>query len=376
MKSTWTIGCPWRVDGTGMSPNLLLMAKLLVLVFIRGGAWARMSDPFLPFFPWLDLIRSQGGWFGHGLHLMFLMGAAAVLMNVRPRIGCLLTGAAILLWQFGVTPEFRNHIFICGCLLFLAGCHGRTADPWLIRWQFALIYAGAALNKLLQADWWTGQFLFTWLTAELPAAGFRLTAKVVPPLLLAKLLSWFTMVAETALAVCFCRRQWVRPAVWMVLLLHGGMFVFLMGYRFGHFIEDILVGLIAFLSWPEQPLEIRTKGPADSLFPRLLRLLNPAASVHPTIARESAVWLETIGSEGHPTNGLALRSVLLFSPGVYFVLFAGDWALEVLLGQWDLYRFITVSFALTLLACFAPAKWLTWPTFWRKSRPSRPGVGL
>ena len=376
MKSTWTIGCPWRVDGTGMSPNLLLMAKLLVLVFARGGAWARMSDPFLPFFPWLDQMRSQGSWFGHGLHLMFLVGAAAVLLNVRPRIGCLLTGAAILLWQFGVMPEFRNHIFICGCLLFLAGCHGRTADPWLIRWQFALIYAGAATNKLLQADWWTGQFLVTWLTAELPAAGFRHASKLVPPLLLAKLLSWFTMVAEVALAVCFCRRQRVRPAVWIVLLLHGGMFVFLVGNRFGHFIEDILVGLIAFLSWPQQPLEVRTKGPDESLFSRLLRFLNPAASVHPAVPHKSADWLETTIGEARLTNGAALRTVLLFSPGFYFVLFAGDWALESLLVQGNIHCYLSVAVAVVLMASFAPAHWHGWRHLGRHFRPERPGVGL
>ncbi len=360
---------PWSCSGTELSPNLLLMAKLLSLIMLRGGVWAKVGDPFLPFFPGLDLLQSSGGWFGLLLRAALVLGSLSILFNVRPATGCLASGAAVILWQFGATPAFVNHVFICGCLLFLVGCHRGDDIPWLIRWQFAVLYAGAALNKLLQPDWWSGQMLLTWLTQELPAGAFRQLSRVVAAPMLAQAMSWFTIVTEVALALCFLRRKWIRPAVWLVLLLHGAMFVFLVGYRFGHFVEDILVGLLAFLAWPTVPLELRLCVPFAQQLRRLIRLLHRDDTIRMGGTSTSGHWLELRGLPETKTDEAALRTALLLAPGFYLSLFLGDWLLECLIGGTDLYRYVSVGAALALLAIFIP---VPWPRFGRQSRANPP----
>lgn len=360
---------PWSCTGTELSPNLLLMAKLLALILLRGEVWHKVGDPFLPYLAGLDQLQSSSGWFGLLLRAALVVGSLSILFNVRPATGCLVSGTAVILWQFGDTPAFRNHIYICGCLLFLAGCHRGDGEAWLIRWQFALLYAGAALNKLLQPDWWSGQMLLTWLTQELPAGAFRQLSRVVAAPMLAQAMSWFTIITEVALALCFLRRKWIRPAVWLVLLLHGAMFVFLVGYRFGHFVEDILVGLLAFLAWPTLPLELRVQVPFARQLRRLFRFLHPDDTIRMEGTSTPGHWLELHGLPETQTDEAALRTTLLLAPGFYLSLFLGDWLLERLLVGLDLYRYVSVGAALALLAIFIP---VPWPRFGRQSRANPP----
>jgi len=376
MNLPTTIGRPWRCDGTELSPNLLLMAKLLVLILIRGDVWEKLGDPFLPFLPAMDLLRSPEGWCALALRAGFAVGALAVMANAWPEIGCLILGSTVAGWQFAVTPEFRNHIFICGCLLILAGCHRNDSNPWLIRWQFFLLYAGAALNKLLQPDWWSGQMLLTWLTQELPAAGFRHLSALIPASSLALFLSWFTMIAEVVLAVCFWRKQSVRTAVWMVIALHGGMFVFLMGYRFGHFIEDILVGLIAFLEWPRQPLELRATGALRTLLARVLKISHPDAIVRLGDGPVAGNWLELHGLQTTKCNESALRTTLLLGSSLYLLLFTVDWLLEAFIGGKDAFRYLSVAAALALLCIVVPIRWPRSRCNCRATEGAATGVGL
>jgi hypothetical protein len=338
-SSSWR---PWRCDGTELPPNVLLMAKLLVLVMVRGGTLGKLGDPFLPFFPWLDVFREPAGWFAAGLRTAFVLGAFLLFANLRVRLGSLLVGGAILLWQFAVKPEFRNHVFICGCLLSLAACHRRDEEPWLLRWQFALVYFGAGLNKLMDPDWWSGQVILVWLTQELPAAGFRLLAAWIPARVLAIALSWPTIILELALAIAFMRRRSLSWAVWCVLALHGAMFVFLVGYRFGHFIDDILIGLLAFLAWPHAGLEVRADIGVRRWLAPFLGIFGDPGCFRWAGKPPAGTWLEIAGSEKYERNGKALRALIRYCPRIYLGLFALDWLLSLLLGA-DTYRYATVA---------------------------------
>src|SRR5690242_9341006 len=54
-RASWN---PLRCDGTELQPQTLLIAKLLALVFWRFGLWSSLPDPYNPFIPALEALRS------------------------------------------------------------------------------------------------------------------------------------------------------------------------------------------------------------------------------------------------------------------------------------------------------------------------------
>ena len=122
--------------------------------------------------------------------------------------------------------------------------------PWLLHWQFGLIYLGAALNKLLDHDWQAGVLMQHLLTVIQPNPIYLALNSWFPGLGVARLLSWLVILLESVLAVALVWPAWKRVGVWLCYGFHAGMFLFIFGYRFGYFFEAMLVGLICFLDWP------------------------------------------------------------------------------------------------------------------------------
>ena len=149
------VGKPWRSLGTTMRPNTLLMCKLLLLLLVIHGFHEVVSDPYIPFLQGLDAFRSQPGLFEFTLKIVLLGAALCLFFNVRVRTAALILGGTIILTIVASKPVYRNHIFIVGCLLLLAGLQRRDEEAWLIQIQFGVMYFGAFLNKAWDPDWRT-----------------------------------------------------------------------------------------------------------------------------------------------------------------------------------------------------------------------------
>ena len=54
---------------------------------------------------------------------------------------------------------YGNNKTFCGLMLVLTGLHAPGTQPRFMRWQLAITYFGAGLNKLLDGDWHSGVFL-------------------------------------------------------------------------------------------------------------------------------------------------------------------------------------------------------------------------
>src|SRR6185312_8021223 len=111
---------PLRVTGTEMPPNLLLACKLIVIAFV------------------------------------------ALLLNRAPHLAASVAGATILLGTVSSRIYFENNTEYTGLILLLAGLAASGDRTRLVRYQVVLLYAAAALNKLLDADWRSGQFFENW----------------------------------------------------------------------------------------------------------------------------------------------------------------------------------------------------------------------
>lgn len=156
---------------------------------------------------------------------------------------CAAALAGLVALELAVVPTFfaHNRLFVAALLVTVS--LSTAGFTWLPRVQVALVYALAALDKLLDAAWREGRFLGSFLE-ELARFGLMRGAggEVGAPNPLAQWLSghvtaWATLsvaviALEFALAACFIFR-W-RWGVWLGLGFHVGVYA-LTGSPMGQF---------------------------------------------------------------------------------------------------------------------------------------------
>lgn len=246
---------PLRLSGFGMSPQILLIAKLTWIILLIEGFAHYLTEPFLPFFESLNILSSIPGYV---IILKILFGACGLLLltNVFPRVMCIILGVLVLLVNVQSEIYFRNHTTICGFVFLLGGLQGARESPIYIQWQMVIVYFGAWMNKQFDPDWWTGQFFEDWTHARLQFRAYIWAAGQLPDMWLSKFFSWASITTELVVGLGLCFRRFWKPALWLGLSFHLGTFVFMKGGTFGHFIQSLGVIYIAFLTWPKTKLEV------------------------------------------------------------------------------------------------------------------------
>jgi hypothetical protein len=315
---------PLRIRGTELPDNVLLMAKVTTLAFIATGQFRLLSWHFLPFLRFFDRLGSPAA-FHWTLVTAFLAAAAALFYNKHVRVCCFVLGGVILISLLSSRAYFENNRTYCACLLILAGLCNRGQSPWPIRSQVVLVYFGAALNKLLQPDWRSGQFFAYWFgEIHNPHIWARVTA-FIPAMPLAQFVCWATIVTELVLVAGFLVPRWYAWSIWLGVAYHTTLLL-LMNSTFGMFYYAMLASYLAFVDWPTLPLEVRfdeAKVPWSKAR-RLLERLR-AAGIFAWKPRDSSQKLEAgsrgllVMDRGKSYWGLAaVKRVLLFTPLTYF----------------------------------------------------------
>jgi hypothetical protein len=240
---------PLRVTGTAMPANVLLACKLIVIAFLVNGQLSRLPGHFLPFFSVLDHAGSQAA-FHHALQAVFVVAAAALLLNRAPHLAATVAGATIVLGTVSSRIYFENNTEYTGLILLLAGLSIQGDRTRLLRYQVVLLYAAAALNKLLDADWRSGQFFENWAAVTSLHATYHHIAAHLPHLVLAKLMAWSAICTEIALAIGFAIRRLFPYAAWLAVGYHSTLML-TAGRTFGMFYFSLLASYLAIARpWP------------------------------------------------------------------------------------------------------------------------------
>ena len=178
MTPSWN---PLRLGNTPLPVPLLLSAKLIVVTMLATGHVWTLPDPFLPFVSVFDRIGNPAG-FRTALQILFLVGSAGLLFNRRVRLASFVVGATILVGIASSRIYWANNTFFAGAFLTLIGLYASERSVWLLRAQVALIYFGAALNKVLDPDWLSGQFFEHWAVVNLEHDLYIRVAALLPPM--------------------------------------------------------------------------------------------------------------------------------------------------------------------------------------------------
>jgi predicted DCC family thiol-disulfide oxidoreductase YuxK len=248
---------PLKCSGTALPVNLLLCAKLIALTLLITGHVRLLPAPFLPFIPILDSLPPAA--FQHTLQAAFVISAVALLFNRSVRLSSLILGGTILLGVLASKAYYGNNKTFCGCILVLIGLYQPGRQPWLLRYQLVIVYLGAGLNKLLDADWRSGVFFENWAVHRLHQPVYLTIAHLLPPMALARIMSWMTIGTELGLSVVFQIRRLYRWGIYASLLLHSGM-LFFTGTTFTMFFYAMSASMLVFVEWPSQPLIVLFDG--------------------------------------------------------------------------------------------------------------------
>ena len=326
----WGRWNPLRCGGQELPTNLVIMVKAIAVALLLTRHFLLLPDPFLPFIPGMDLI--PGAWFQRGVQVLMVSGAIALLFNVRIRLASLLVGMSLLLGVVASKAYYGNNKTFCGLMLVLASLYQPGHSPWMVRLQLVVVYFGAGLNKLLDADWRSGVFMHTWAANRLHQPVFRAFEPLLPPLVLSKLLCWFTIVTELGLSVLLLLRPLYAVGIWLSILLHSGMLLFT-GSTFTLFFYGMTAAMLAFVDWPSEPMTVIYDGDcgfcnkARRFFERMdlekaFRWERSQAAelecfgITPEMARERAYLVGV----GRVYGGFrAFRAMLLYNPAVYVV---------------------------------------------------------
>src|SRR5262249_20652159 len=155
----------------------------------------QFQAPFLPFIPGLDELVAPEV-FLVALRTVYFTSAILLILNRWPRVTAFTLGCCMLLAVVSSRTYYGNNKTFCGLVLVLAALSVRALPPCLVRWQFSLVYFGAALNKLLDPDWQSGLFFEHWARQRLQQPLYIAMSDMVPPLVAGKLMCWGTIAGE------------------------------------------------------------------------------------------------------------------------------------------------------------------------------------
>jgi hypothetical protein len=350
---------PLKTTGTDLPVNLTILVKVLAIVLIVVNHVRILPDPWLPFIPWIDWFPAVP--FQRTLQTVFLVSALAIVFNRRIRLFSLILGATILLGVVSSKAYYGNNKTFCGLMLFLSGLYKPGGPPFL-RWQLAITYFGAGLNKALDADWHSGVFFENWAVHRLHQPLYITLDALLPSMVLARFMCWSTIVTELATVPCILIPSLNYWAVLANIFFQSSLLLFT-GTTFTLFFYSMTACSLAFVTWPDAPLRVLYN--PDRKFLKRVRkffeswdvdgrfLWTPYQPGHPSpyVVPPGAahVPLHLLAGGKIYSGFRALRMIVLYNPITYFVIAASIAALENLPGQAMLYRRLIVGAALVLL---------------------------
>jgi len=354
-KPSWN---PLRCTGTGLPTNLAILVKALAIAVLLTNHVRLLPDPWLSFIPAIDSLPPLI--FQKTLQVVFVVAALMIVFNRKIQWASLAIGFTMLLAVVSSKAYYGNNKTFCGLMFFLVGLY-KPGGPPFIRWQLALTYFGAGLNKLLDHDWQTGVFFEFWAVHKLHEQAYLLIDSILPPLWLGRFMCWFTIVTELGVVPLLLTPRLYYWGALLNILFQCGLCLFV-GNTFTLFFYAMNAASLAFVTWPSVQMKVLYSPANDLLLRRFLERID---------LDRRFIWIQspemTSGGDSLPLKLVtdtksycgftALRMIVLYNPItclIFTALMAASGNSESL--GLAIYRRIIVG--TTLLLLMPPLAWI------------------
>ena len=334
----------FKFEGTNLNPNILLMCKMLVILISAHHMLFKISDPFIPFIQEFDYFNGYPNVFKYTMRFLYVSCSVLLLFNIRVKTTSMIIGLVVIINIIASKPLFYNHLLICGCALFLAGLTNNKTPAKLLIYQLSIVYFGASLNKFLDPDWWSGQFMHNWLGVARENPPYLYISQYFKDLMFAKSLSYIAMFTEFIIAVLILFRRTRHMTILFIIIFHVTLFT-ITSFRFGHFIESLAIVLLAFLSIPSKKHAITYRGNTMNYVKQLFQLFDlDKKQIWSKSTATNDVWLSLKISNNVYLNHSALKKIIVYTPNFYMFLLFSDMAFYIIL-----YNHRTLLFLLNVI---------------------------
>jgi hypothetical protein len=342
---------PFRCSDLDLPVNLAILVKVLALVLLVTNHVRLLPDPWLPFIPLLD--RFPPTLFKWTLQIVFVVAAVSILFNRSIRRASVVLGAVMLIAVVSSKAYYGNNKTFCGLMLLLSGLYQPGGPPFL-RWQLALTYFGAGLNKALDGDWHTGVFFENWAVNRLHQPWYIKLDAMLPPMVLARFMCWSTIVTELATVPCLLIPRLYYWAVLANIFFQSSLLLFT-GTTFTLFFYSMTAASLAFVTWPAGSISV-LYNPRSSFGQRTRQFFQGWDLDRRFLWTESQRRLELQTGDTVHKGFRAVRMMMLLNPVTYFVIAGSIAALDNIPGDTALFRRLIAGTALILF--MPPLAWL------------------
>jgi len=304
---------PLYVKGKPIVPELVLAVRLLSVYLLLTNEFPfNGNQGGGRFYPVIDVLSSFGtdGQFNLAVRLLFLGGIGILLFTRFVRLGALAVGIAFVTGLLSCQTCISVAHLFTGCVFLCTALSNSTTKTDLIRFQLAVLYLGADLNKVFDADWWTGASMETLLATKHQIRSYMNAARLFPPFFLSQIMGIGVIVLQLGIAILLINRKTIVYAMLLALALHLPMVV-LMQMTFGPFLFALLVSYGSLLGWPRQ-LVSDSRLHSKRLVSLLVKLdFNKQISDCTIDSQESPIrWLRTgIAFLAHPAILLSMTTL-------------------------------------------------------------------
>lgn len=245
---------PFYVTGKAVAPELVLAVRLLAVYLLLTNEFPfNGNQGGGRFYPLIGLLGEIGSdqQFDLGVRLLFLGGIGTLLFSSFVRLGTLAVGLAIVTGLLSCQICISVAHLFTGCVFLCTALSNDATGTDLIRFQLAVLYLGADLNKVSDADWWSGASMETLLVTKHQIASYMNAASAFPPGFLSQITGIGVIVLQMGIAILLLRRGTVVYAMLLALALHLPMVV-LMQMTFGPFLFALIIAYGSLLTWPRR----------------------------------------------------------------------------------------------------------------------------
>lgn len=243
---------PARVWRAGMSPEVLLAAKLAWLLLVCSGFLGRAGRPGAAMAEIAGAVSPLTSWVCPAL---FVAAGVALLVNQFTRAAAAAAGVCVLLTMAGSLAAWRSHEWICGAVLLLSGLEQPGGRPWLLRAQATLALVAVLFDPTGAIDWTTRATLEGW-QVERDAPSLLLALRpVVPAGLLHALAAWVVPVSALTIASALWIPRMRDRAIWWACAWFVAGAVLVTTDEAAFFALASLIAMLAWLNWPRESLQ-------------------------------------------------------------------------------------------------------------------------
>ncbi|MGN7887778.1 HTTM domain-containing protein [Dyadobacter sp. 22481] len=244
---------PFYVTGKAIVPELVLAVRLLAVYLLL-----TRESPFYGiqgggrFYPVFDLVDQLGTdeQFNMTVRLLFLTGIGLLLFSRFVRLGALFAGLAFVAGPISCQICISVAHLFTGCIFLCTALSNHVTGTDIIRFQLVVLYIGADLNKISDADWWTGASIETLLVTKHHIAHYMRAASLFSPGFLSQMTGIGVIVLQMGIPVLLLKRRTIVYAMLLAVALHLPMVV-LMRMTFGPFLFALVAAYGSLLGWPK-----------------------------------------------------------------------------------------------------------------------------